>query len=150
MKSSIPSIQSFLWDLFPIYSHIGLTVESVSNGIYRCQIPINDQNLNHIRTIHACIQWAAAEVLGGLVVIANLDHSRLFFVVRTVTIRFLKPARTDVSAEAFFADKRVEALQDKLILRGEASFDLDAVIRDNHGTIVAETSAEYLIRKKRE
>ena len=147
MKSSIASIQSLLWDLFPIYNHIGLTVESVSNGLYRCRIPINDQNLNHIRTIHACIQWAAAEVLGGLVVIANLDHSRLFFVVRTVTIRFLKPARTDVSAEAFFA---VKEIQDKLMLQGEAGFDLDAVIRDNHGTIVAETSAEYLIRKKRE
>jgi hypothetical protein len=33
---------------------------------------------------------------------------------------------------------------------GKTGFDLDAVIRDDHGTIVVETRAEYLIRKRRE
>jgi len=150
LKPTVASIQSFLWDIFPIYRHIGLTVELAGSGLYRCRIPMSEQNRNHIGTIHACIQWAAAEVLGGLVVVANFDHSRLFYVVRTVTIRFLKPARTDLTAEAFLTDERVKDLQDKLMRHGEAGFELDAVVRDNNGAIVAETSAEYLIRKKRE
>lgn len=150
LKQTVPSLQNFLWDLCPIYKHIGLTVESSGSGVYRCRIPISEQNLNHVGTVHGCILWAGAEVLGGLVVVSNFDHSSLFYVVRAVTIGFLKPARTDVTAEAFFADEKIEQLQDKLVRNGEAAFDLRSVIRDNHETIVAETSSEYLIRKRRE
>ncbi len=150
MKQTLTSIQNFLWDLCPIYKHIGLTVESAGSGLYRCRLPMSEQNQNHVGTIHGCILWAGAEVLGGLVVVSNFDHSSLFYVVRAVTIGFLKPARTDVTAETFFADEQIRELQDKLVRNGEAGFDLRAVIRDNHGTIVAETSSEYLIRKRRE
>lgn len=150
MKPTVTEIQSFLREFFPIYEHIGLAVESAGGGLYSCRIPLTDQNKNHIGTVHACIQWAAAEVLGGLVVLANFDHSRLFFVVREVAIQFLKPARTDLIAQASLSDARVEELQDQLLQNGEVGFELDAAVRDRQGILVAEATAQYLIRKKRE
>jgi acyl-coenzyme A thioesterase PaaI-like protein len=150
LEPTVETIQSFLWEFFPIYKHIGLTVESAAGGLYSCRIPMIESNQNHIGTVHACIQWAAAEVLGGLVILANFDHSRLFFVVRTVTIQFLKPARTDLIAEASLPDERVRELQAHLLRHGEVGFALDATVRDNQGVTVAETVADYLIRNKRE
>ena len=59
--------------------------------MYRCRIPLNDQNKNHIDTVHAAIQWAAAEVLGGLVIAVNFRDPPLFVAVRSVSIDFLRP-----------------------------------------------------------
>ena len=55
---------------FPIYDYVGLEIESASDGIYRCVVPLRESNVNHIATVHAAIQWAAAEVLGGMVVMS--------------------------------------------------------------------------------
>jgi acyl-coenzyme A thioesterase PaaI-like protein len=73
LKPMETSIRRFLWKKAPIYKHIGLTVESAGNGVYSCRIPLNVQNGNHIGTIHACIQWAAAEMLGGLSIVGRYE-----------------------------------------------------------------------------
>jgi uncharacterized protein (TIGR00369 family) len=141
------SIQAYLWKFLPIYEHVGLTVESARDEVYRCRVPLNDQNSNHINTVHAAIQWAAAEILGGLVIVGNFDLEQLFAVVRSVSIDFLRPARTAIVAEAFFPDARAEELKRELANRDEAEFELYAVIRDESGTEVARSNAQYLIRK---
>ena len=57
---------------FPIYDFVGIEVQSAREGVYRCFVPFRPENLNHIATIHAAIQWAASEGLGGLVMMSAL------------------------------------------------------------------------------
>ena len=85
-------------------------------------------------------------MLGGLVVLSNFDLSQLFVAVRSVSIQFLKPARTRITAEARFSDGQVEEIRQALQSRGEADFRLHPVIRDD-SNLVAETEAEYVVRK---
>jgi acyl-coenzyme A thioesterase PaaI-like protein len=66
-------IQAVLFECCPLYKHIGLTVESAQGGHYRRRLPLDAKNTNHINTVHAALQWAAAEVVGGLVVFATFD-----------------------------------------------------------------------------
>jgi uncharacterized protein (TIGR00369 family) len=148
MTLSEASIQAYLWKVLPIYEHVGLTVESARDEVYRCRVPLNEQNRNHINTVHAAIQWAAAEVLGGLVIVGNFDLGELFAVVRSVSIEFLRPARSAIVAEACFTEAQAEELRRELADRDEAEFALDAVIRDESGTEVARSNARYLIRKR--
>ena len=150
MKRFELSIQKAVWQNGPIYEHLGLTVESSSNGVYRCRLPLNERTRNHFGTIVAPLQSAAAEVLGGLVVLSHFDLSSLFFVIRSLSVQFLKPARTDVLAEARFSDAQVNEMKQALESRGEAGFNLHAVLRDKSGRIVAEADAAYLIRTRRE
>jgi uncharacterized protein (TIGR00369 family) len=148
MQQTVESIQSLLLELCPLYRHIRLSVESAGNGVYRCRIPLNEQNGNHIGSMHAALQWAAAEMLGGIVMIAKFDISQLFLVVKSLNIHFLKPARTGISAEAKVSDTEVEKIRQKLENCGEASFNIKAIVSDD-SRVVAETEAEYLVRKLR-
>ena len=68
MSEAEDKIQSFLWKLIPFYEHVELSIESARDGVYRCRLPLNDRTKNHLGTVHAAIQWASAEVLGGLVI----------------------------------------------------------------------------------
>jgi uncharacterized protein (TIGR00369 family) len=143
------SVQSFLRKLVPFYEHVGLSIESAGDGVYRCRIPLNDQNKNHIDTVHAAIQWAAAEVLGGLVIAVNFRDPPLFVAVRSVSIEFLRPARSEIVAEVLFPDDRVEDLRRELESKGAADFEVRAVVRDSSQIDVATTVGQYVVRKLR-
>ncbi|MEM8942030.1 MAG: DUF4442 domain-containing protein, partial [Pseudomonadota bacterium] len=100
MKTEESRVESRLRELLPLYKHIDLTIESVSGGVFRCKIPLNEANKNHFGTVHAALQFAVAEVLGGLVGeslgVLNDQHVG---VVKNFEIHFKKPATTDVIAE---------------------------------------------------
>jgi uncharacterized protein (TIGR00369 family) len=142
-------IQSFLWKLIPFYEHVELSIESARDGVYRCRLPLNDRTKNHLDTVHAAIQWASAEVLGGLVVAVNFRDSGLFVAVRSVTIEFLRPARSEIVAELLFPDERVEDIRRQLESKGEADFEVRAVVRDSSQRDVATTAGQYVVRKPR-
>ena len=134
---------------FPIYEHVGLEIESVSDGIYRCAVPLQESNANHIATVHAAIQWAAAEVLGGMVVMSVFGSQPVFAVVPHVAIDFTRPARSAIRAEALFAEAEAALLRETFEREGEAEFSLRAVIRREDGSEVAAADARYLVREPR-
>ena len=150
MSEAEDEIQSFLRRLIPFYEHVGLSIESAKDGVYRCSLPLNDQTKNHLDTVHAAIQWASAEVLGGLVIAVNFRDSRLFVAVRSVAIEFLRPARSEITAEVLFPDERVEDLRRGLESKGEVEFEVRAVVRDSSQRDVATTVGQYVVRKQRE
>ena len=142
-------IQSFLRKLIPFYEHVDLSIESAKDGVYRCSLPLNDRTKNHLDTVHAAIQWASAEVVGGLVIAVNFRDARLFVAVRSVAIEFLRPARSAIIAELLFPDDRVEALRRELESQGEVEFEVRAVVRDTSQRDVATTVGRYVVRKQR-
>ncbi|MCS5637939.1 MAG: DUF4442 domain-containing protein [Myxococcota bacterium] len=143
-------LQAGLHKSFPIYEFVGLEVESASDGVYRCFVPHRPSNMNHISTIHAAIQWAASEVLGGLVMMSALEGLAFFAVVKNVSIDFKRPARSGITTETFFDDSQVEQLRADFEKNGEAEFSLHYVVRDEDGVEVASADGGYLARKPRE
>ncbi len=134
---------------FPIYEYVGLEVRAARDGIYRCFVPLRESNLNHIGTVHAAIQWAASEVLGGLVMM-SIFHSRpVFGVVKGVSIEFKRPARSHITVEATFSAADAEEVMATFESEGEAGFKLKARVLDDSGVEVAASEAEYLARKPR-
>ncbi|MDG2333232.1 MAG: YiiD C-terminal domain-containing protein [Myxococcota bacterium] len=134
---------------FPIYEYVGLEVRSVQDGLYRCFVPFQPGNMNHIATIHAAIQWAASEVLGGLVMMSLLEDAPFFAVVKKVSIEFKRPARSGITTEALFGGELAQRFRADFEENGEAEFRLDVVVRDEDGVEVACAEADYLARKPR-
>ena len=142
-------VESFLEKVIPLYRHIDLSIESVAGGIYRCRIPLNDKTKNPLETVHAAIQFASAEVLGGLVVSSNCLGDGLFIAVRGASIEFHRFARTEIVAEAHFPDAEVARIRAELESAGEADFEVRSVIRDASGAEVASTVGRYVVRLPR-
>lgn len=130
----------------PVYEFMGLKVTSVSDGVYSCFVPLNANTGNHISTVHAAFQWAAAEILGGLVVMTRRTSTRYVPVVKSLNIEFKRPALSDITSEARFSDEEVEAMNVALESTGRYDFDLNAVIRNVQGDVVAEATGRYAVR----
>lgn len=147
-----PEIQTALWEYFPIYKHIGLTVESARNGIFRCRVPLTAANGNHLDTVHAALQFAVAEVLGGVVILSTFGLAgslKVFGAVKSASIEFLRPARTAITAEAMLDPGELEGIRTRIASGREARFPLEATVKSTTGEIVATMSAEYIVRPRR-
>ncbi len=153
MNASETELQMLWKRLCPIYEHVGLVIESARDGVYRCRVPLNAVTRNHLGTVHAAIQWASAEVLGGIVGTALFDEddfSKLYGAVKSVSIEFLRPARSDIVAETSFSEAKAEKVR-ALIEDGEnAEMPLDIVVCDEAGEAVATVKALYVIRPLRQ
>jgi len=147
-----PELQALLYQSCPLYRHMGLTVESARDGTYRCRVPMEARNSNHLGTIHAALQWGAAEVLGGLVALTSFElqqFAHIFLAVKSATIEFARPARTAIFAEASIGLAERERIKAVVTAGQEASFTLDIAIRSESGETVATMNAAYVARPRR-
>ena len=140
------AIEAWAREHLPVYEFMDLKVLSVSQGVYKCRVPLSENTGNHINTVHAAFQWASAEMLGGLVVLSNRTDEKFVPVVKSLSIDFKQPALTDVTAEARFSMERVAAMNAALESTGRYDFDLASVIRDSAGLVVAEAVGRYAVR----
>ena len=152
VESAEAGIQALLHQVCPLYAHVGLTVEQARDGLYRCRLPLTPANINHLGTVHAALQWAMAEVLGGLAILSIFPPARfdtLYAAVTWAEIDFLKPARGALVAESQMSVDEQHRVRVAVDGGGESRFELDVEVRLEDGTGVAHLRAEYIVRPKR-
>ena len=66
--------------------------------------------------------------------------------VKQVTIDFLKPATTDVTARASLTEETIERVLAETAAHGKSNFDLATEVVDADGVVVARTSGAYQLR----
>ena len=130
----------------PIYTFLGLQVESIEGGIYRSRIPLNDKTKNHVNIVHAGPMWMTAEYLGGLIAADNLSNPKYQPVIAGLNIKFLRPAMTDITAETEFTADDAAAMKKALESTGRYDFTIHIVVRDTAGKVVAEADGDYVVK----
>lgn len=143
----VKQIEATVKQVLPLAKFMDVKVLSAADGDYRCRVPLNEQTKNHFNSVHAAIQWAGAELLGGLIWIQNQPGSNYRFVMREMTIRFLKPAMDDIEACAQFDDAQINAMKSDLQETGRHDFELEAEIKNKNGDVLATTTGCYAIRE---
>jgi acyl-coenzyme A thioesterase PaaI-like protein len=144
-------LQTVLRKMVPIYEHMDVQLEIPGDGTFGVRVPFHPAVKGHVGTVHAAFQWASAELLGGIVALATFGSlDDIFLVVREVTIRFTAPARSEITASCAFGEDRMTKLRQTIASEGEDSFALEMVIKDDAGEVVADMTADYLVRRRRE
>jgi thioesterase domain-containing protein len=130
---------------FPFVERMGLRMEEVRPGYCRLTAPI-EGNGNHIGTMYAGALFTLAEIPGGALFLGTFDPSRYYPVVKGMAIRFLKPARTDITVEATIAAEEVERIQAVAAEHGKADYALSCELVDADGVVVATSQGDYQLR----
>lgn len=140
-------IQAMIRRLCPLYQHIDLRVETVSDPV-ACTVPLTAANANHLGGMHAAVQWALAEAVGGVAYFAHPELGPCWIAVRDVSIEFNAVARTDLRAEARFGAADVAAIARQLDAHGTAEYTVDLAVRDTAQRIVTTATGHYYLRRR--
>ncbi len=103
-------------------------------------------NTNHIGIMYAGSLFTLGEVPGGAIFGASFDVTKYVPIVKEVSIRFRRPAMTDVTLEVSMEKDTVDTLTKEVESKGKADFPLQLEIKDASGEVVALVSGIWQIR----
>lgn len=136
--------------VIPILAAMGTRVIEAGDGKGVVELPAGP-NGNHFGALYAGSLFTAAEVLGGLIPGTTFDFegelAGFVPLVKSVEIRFLRPALGDVQARAEMAPEDRERIPREALANGKSEFVLEAEIVDAAGTVVAATRGVYQVRR---
>lgn len=129
----------------PVVHSMGVRFVDLAPGKVAAEVPV-EGNSNHLGTMYAGVLFTVAEVLGGGLAMSTFDMSKFLPVVKSMTIDFVRPVRSNVRATASIDEATVAALTATATETGKAEFLLTAEVHDAEGTLVAQTTGTYQLR----
>ncbi|WP_231104802.1 PaaI family thioesterase [Haloechinothrix halophila] len=145
-EPELAAFNELLTTHIPAAGRMGVRAVELRRGYARTELPL-EGNGNHIGMLYAGCLFTAAEVLGGALHFSSFDLASCYPVVKDLAIRFLRPARTAVTASVSLPEERITELQAICDAEGKAEFTLETDILDADGTVVAATTGTYQIRQ---
>jgi acyl-coenzyme A thioesterase PaaI-like protein len=140
-----PQMNTGLQALIPVAYNMGVRFTALRRGYAETSVPF-EGNGNHFGVLYAGVIFTVAEVLGGGLHMSTFDASTHYPLVRSLTIDFLKPGKTDLIARTSLTDEEIERLQTESAGGNKANFELVAEVLDSSGEIIARTRGDYQMR----
>ena len=125
---------------------MGLKVLELEPRRVKLMVPLKG-NESHLGTVYAGILFSAAEIPGGALYLSTFDVTKCVPIVKKMEIQFKKPATTDVTVTVEMGQEEVDRINRELEEKGKSDFILNAEVKDTSGTVVAESTGRYQIRK---
>jgi len=124
----------------------GIKVLALADRYAKLMIPLQG-NINHVGMMYAGTLFTLGEIPGGAVFLTSFDTTKYYPIVKEVSIRFRRPALTDVTVEVSLTPQRVEEMTAELEAKGKVDYGLDLELKDMSGEVVALVSGTWQIRK---
>ena len=96
-------------------------------------------NANHFGAIYAGVIFTVAEVLGGALHFATFDASTHYPLVKGLTVEFLAPGKSRLTASASLPEDEVDRIRAAAQPGVKVDFELVAEVVGEDGTLVART-----------
>ena len=124
----------------------GLTVLELKDRYAKVLMPLQG-NASHIGTMYAGSLFALGEFAGGVIHLVSFDYNRYFPIVKEVTIRYRRPALTDITMEVDMNEEEAARIEGEAAEKGKADFPLVLELKDANGETVSIVNGVWQIRK---
>ncbi len=124
---------------------MGLETIEARPGYVKLQAPLKG-NENHIGIMYAGALFTLAEVPGGTLFSTSFDVTKYYPIVKEMSIRFRRPAATDITLEMTMSEDQVDRIQAEAEANGKADYVQDGELKDESGEVVALSKGVYQIR----
>jgi acyl-coenzyme A thioesterase PaaI-like protein len=145
MDISADTLKSFSGKKVAFIERMGLETLEARAGYVKLKVPLQG-NENHVGIMYAGALFTLAEVPGGALFTVSFDVTRFYPIVKEMSIRFRRPALTDVTIEMKMSDAEVQRIQAEAEEKGKADYVLEGEIKDESGEVVALSKGVYQIR----
>ena len=124
----------------------GLKVLEMRDRYVKTLMPL-EGNVNHVGIMYAGSLFTLGEIMGGIMWGIMFDSEKFYPLVKEITIRFTRPAATDVSLEVEFDKETSDRIQAEAEKEGKADYTLDLELKDAAGETVSVVHGVWQIRK---
>ena len=132
--------------MIPIMGAMEVSVLDASRGQAAASIPPGP-NVNHFGAMYAGSLFTVAEMLGGVLGFNTFDLDGFIPIVKSLEIKFLKPATSTVTARTSLSDEEIARIEAEAKENGKSEFVLRTEVTDENGVVVAATEGVYQVRK---
>jgi acyl-coenzyme A thioesterase PaaI-like protein len=124
----------------------GIKMLEMRDRYAKLLMPI-EGNGNHVGMMYAGSLFTIGEITGGVIAACSFDVKKYVPIVKEVSIRFRRPAMTDVTVEVSMTEDRVSDIEAEAAEKGKADFEMDIDITDASGEVVSIVHGTWQIRK---
>ncbi len=130
----------------PAVARTGIEILDLEKGYVKMKMPL-EGNVNHVQMMYAGSLFTLAELPGGAIFATSFDSRRFYPIVRDMSIRFRRPAKTDITVEVRLDETKAAEVAAEAEREGKADYDWNCELKDETGEIVAITHNIYQLRK---
>jgi thioesterase domain-containing protein len=130
----------------PIIGKTGARIESLTDRHAKIVMPL-EPNINHIGIMYGGSLFILAELSGGVIWYVSFDHTRFYPIIKEVTIKYRRPATTDVSLEVGLSEADAMDIQEAADREGKKDWTMDLELKDAQGEVVSLVRGTWQLRK---
>jgi acyl-coenzyme A thioesterase PaaI-like protein len=123
----------------------GLTVDIFEQRHVRLSVPVEGLHMNHVGLVYAGTSFMLMEVSGAALFVSAYGIDRFVPINKAMTIRYVKPAATDLACELSISVEDARAKLKPIEERGKGEWVLDMEVIDANGSVVATSTCTYYI-----
>ena len=138
-------LKQFIEKPFAFVERIGLKALELKPNHVKLVAPIAG-NENHIGGMYAGALFTLAEIPGGALYLTTFDVSKFYPIIKEMTIRFVAPAKTDVTIEMYLPQAEASHIEAEARENGRADYVLEGEVKDASGVVVAVSKGLYQLR----
>lgn len=137
---------NYLEKVIKIIEKMGIKIIDFRDRYVKVMLP-KDPNINHIGTVYAGSLFSLADYSTGVLFFASFDHTRYFPVLKETSIRYSRPATTNIIAELALTTEQVEEARRIAEEKGKVDMITDIELKDEQGEICCLVHLIWQIRK---
>lgn len=138
-----------LWNFWPPFFGAGIRIRKVSTD-YRqviIQLKLRFWNRNYVGTQYGGSMFSMTDPFYMVMLLQNLGKEYIVW-DKAASIKYLKPGKTNVTAEFLLNDEILDHIRDTLKTQEKMDWQTTVQIKDEAGVVVAEVDKVLYIRKK--
>ena len=137
-------------DILSIPFHKYLNIEKFPGDKYIFQVQERPEYLNHLQTIHACLQLALAEASSGEFLLQQFEElkSEVIPVIRKTEAKYNRPANGTLYSRASFLSSNKENILKELIDKRRTLTHIQVEIFDMNEKKVLSVVFEWFLKKR--
>ncbi len=138
-------VKSLITDTIPWVKESGLRVDIFEDRHVKLSVPVREKHLNHVGIVYAGTHFMLMEIAGAALFAVAYKSDRFVPINKGMSIRYLKPAVTDISCELRITEEEARAKMAPVEERGKGDWILDMSTTDAQGNIVSTSTCNYYI-----
>ncbi len=139
-----------MWSYWPPFFGAGIVVNQTSEDLRFVQMKLKLRwwNCNYVGTQFGGSLFSMSDAIYMVMLLQNLGSGYIVW-DKAASIRFLKPGKTDVTADFILTEEILQSIRKTLESQEKMDWTVTVQIKDKSGEIVSEVDRVLYIRKKK-